>query len=88
MPLKLAKFSNSSLILVCALSILYIPATAFSATGVIVYESRGLDTRRTQTGHSALVLTQVCADGLISVRPCSSGELPGVVVTRYTNLAW
>ncbi len=70
------------------LSMLLIPAIAFSATGVIVYESRGLDTRRTQTGHAALVLTQVCADGLTSVRPCLSSELPGVVVTRYTNLAW
>lgn len=61
---------------------------AHAATGVIVYESRGMDTRRTQTGHAALVLTQVCADGLISVRACTAGEHPGVVVTRYTNLAW
>jgi hypothetical protein len=62
------------------------PAPA--AIGVAVYESKGLDARRTATGHLSLVATQVCAEGLKAVRPCRAGEKPGVIMTRYAGLAW
>jgi hypothetical protein len=65
-----------------------LPGILSAAVGVAVYESKGLDARRTQTGHSGLVATQVCAEGIQSVRRCRPGETPGVVISRYTQLAW
>jgi hypothetical protein len=56
--------------------------------GIVVYESKGVDARRTSNGHVALIATNLCAEGIDEVRACRSGEEPGVVVTRYANLAY
>jgi len=63
-------------------------STARAAVGVVVYESKGVDSRRTNSGHIALLATNLCAEGIDQVRSCNEGEEPGVVVTRYLNLAY
>ena len=55
--------------------------------GIILYESKGADARRTGTGHIALISTQLCPDGIKAVRICRAGEQPGAVLTRYANVA-
>lgn len=61
---------------------------ARAEVGVVVYESKGVDSRRTNSGHVALIATNLCAEGIDQVRSCTSGEEPGVVVTRYLNVAY
>jgi hypothetical protein len=56
--------------------------------GIVVYESKGVDSRRTNSGHIALISSNLCAQGIDQVRPCNGGEESGVVVTRYLNLAY
>ena len=56
--------------------------------GIVVYESKGVDARRNSTGHISLVATTLCAEGIDQVRTCRPGEEPGVIVTRYANLAY
>lgn len=58
-----------------------------SDTGIVIYGSKGFDSRRTSSGHVALVVTDLCAQGIDQVRECVPGEAPGVVITRYANLA-
>ena len=60
---------------------------ARGAVGIVVYESKGVDSRRTNSGHISLIATSLCAVGIDEVRPCRAGEESGVVVTRYLNLA-
>ena len=55
--------------------------------GIVVYGSKGLDARRTESGHIALIVTDLCASGIDQVRKCSADEPPGVVITKYPNLA-
>lgn len=61
---------------------------ARAAVGIVVYESKGVDARRTSSGHIALIATTLCANGIDQVRACGDGDEPGVVVTRYANLAY
>ncbi len=56
-------------------------------TGIVVYGSKGTDQRRTDSGHISLIVTDLCASGIDQVRRCDSGEVPGVIVTAYANLA-
>jgi hypothetical protein len=56
-------------------------------TGIIVYSSKGVDARRTGTGHLALLVTDLCAKGIDQVRECAPTERRGVVITRYGDLA-
>ncbi|MDQ6707635.1 MAG: hypothetical protein M3Z85_16865 [Acidobacteriota bacterium] len=63
-------------------------STVHADVGIVVYESKGVDSRRTNSGHIALVATNLCAEGIDQVRSCNAGEEPGVVVTRYLNLAY
>ena len=63
---------------------------AFSSradVGVIIYESKGADVRRTSTGHIALISTRLCPAGIDHLRLCGPGETPGAVLTRYANVA-
>jgi hypothetical protein len=55
--------------------------------GLVIYDSKGVDTRRTNSGHIALIVTDLCAKGIEQVRACLPDEEPGVVITRYGNLA-
>lgn len=66
---------------------LYIVVSASADTGVVVYGSKGMDQRRTASGHISLVVTDLCASGIDQVRQCNAGEAPGVIVTAYSNLA-
>lgn len=55
--------------------------------GIILYESKGADARRTSTGHIALISTRLCPDGIDRLRACHAGEEAGAVMTRYANVA-
>lgn len=55
--------------------------------GIIVYESKGADARRTSTGHLALITTRLCPAGIDRLRDCHPGEEPGAILTRYSNVA-
>jgi len=56
--------------------------------GVVIYESKGADARRTSTGHIALITTTLCPAGIDHLRRCDPGEKPGAIVTRYANVAF
>ncbi len=58
-----------------------------AGVGIVVYESKGADARRTSTGHMALIVTDLCAEGVENLRPCAADEPKGAVVTRYANVA-
>ncbi len=55
--------------------------------GIVVYGSKGVDARRTDSGHVALIVTDLCARGIDQVRLCSHDEPQGVVITKYPDLA-
>ena len=55
--------------------------------GIVVYESKGSDTRLSGAGHIALVTTELCPAGTAKLRECRNGELPGAVITHYPNIA-
>lgn len=61
--------------------------SARAAVGVILYESKGADTRETGTGHIALITTTLCAAGIAHLRRCEPDEVPGAIITRYSNIA-
>lgn len=63
------------------------PLLVRADTGLVVYGSKGMDQRRTDSGHVSLIVTDLCASGIDQVRRCSADERPGVVVTAYSNLA-
>src|SRR3954468_19899937 len=63
------------------------PLLVRADTGLIVYGSKGMDQRRTDSGHVSLIVTDLCAKGIDQVRECRVGETPGVVITAYSNLA-
>ena len=67
---------------------LVMAAALHADVGIVVYQSKGVDARRTSTGHLALVATRLCADGIDAVRLCKEGEQPGVAVTRYAGMAY
>ncbi len=55
--------------------------------GIVIYDSKGVDVRRTGTGHIALISTSLCPAGIDQLRKCEPGEEPGAVITRYANVA-
>jgi len=75
--------------LIAALCVVAIcgPTLVRGDTGIVVYGSKGMDQRRTDSGHIALIVTDLCASGVDQVRECRGGERPGVVITSYANLA-
>jgi hypothetical protein len=62
-------------------------APARAGVGIVLYESKGADARRTSTGHMALIATGLCAEGVDHLRRCNADEPNGAVVTRYANVA-
>ena len=70
----------------CAIA-MYSPTLMRADTGIVVYGSKGMDQRRTDSGHIALIVTDLCASGVDQVRECRDGERPGIVITAYANLA-
>lgn len=46
-----------------------------------------MDQRRTNSGHIALIVTDLCASGIAQVQACQVGEAPGVIISAYANLA-
>lgn len=60
---------------------------ASAEVGVIIYGSKGMDQRRTGSGHISLIVTDLCADGIDQVRECRAEESPGAVITTYASLA-
>lgn len=62
-------------------------STAQAGVGIVVYSSKGTDARRTDSGHVALIVTDLCARGIDQIRQCSSDEPQGVVITTYPSLA-
>jgi hypothetical protein len=52
-----------------------------------MYGPKGLDARRTESGHVALIVTDLCAKGIDQLRECAPAEAPGVVITKYPSLA-
>jgi len=63
-------------------------APARANVGVVIYQSKGADARRTSTGHIALIATSLCPGGIDHLRRCDPGEEPGAIVTRYANVAF
>ncbi len=81
-PLPLAK----RLLFVAFTFLVCIPVLN-AETGIVVYGSKGTDQRRTDSGHIALIVTDLCAAGINQVRRCEPSEAAGVVITAYANLA-
>ena len=60
---------------------------ALADVGIIVYETKGLDARRTSSGHISRVATNLCAQGIEALRTCRDDEPRGAVVNRYATIA-
>ena len=69
------------------LTTLFAILPAFADVGIIIYETKGLDARRTGSGHIALVATNLCAQGIEGLRICRDDEPRGAVVNRYATIA-
>lgn len=52
------------------------------AVAVFLHEPFGISGDANPTGHAAIYLSHVCADSLVSLRPCNPDE-QGVVISRY-----
>ena len=65
---------------------LAVPATASADIVLLVGQPYGRFGFFSPTGHAAIFLTRVCADGPLTVRMCSPGE-PGAVISRYHRVA-
>jgi hypothetical protein len=61
-------------------------ATARADVALFLEEPFGAFGGMTPTGHAAIYLSRVCADSLLSLRPCNEGE-QGVVISRYHRIA-
>ncbi|MDQ6678939.1 MAG: hypothetical protein M3Z09_16775 [Acidobacteriota bacterium] len=70
-----------------AVTFFTVPVACWANVGIVVYESKGADARRTSTGHVALVATGLCPAGIDHLKRCAPDEEPGAVVTRYANVA-
>lgn len=81
---------DSVYVRVLAFSLLFLWNASYARAdvGIVVYESKGVDSRRTNSGHIALIASNLCAEGIDQVRSCSAGEQPGVVITRYLRVAY
>jgi hypothetical protein len=64
-----------------------LPKTARADAGIVVYGPKGIDARRTESGHIALIVTDLCAKGISQLRECALGEPPGVVITNYPSIS-
>lgn len=82
------KFKSVTLSVTLALVILIaFELTAQAEVGIVIYGSKGMDARRTNSGHVALIVTDLCARGIDQIRECVSDEPRGVVITKYPSLA-
>ena len=88
-PDKAARRPASRCITILALCVLALSGSTLARadTGIVVYGSKGMDQRRTNSGHISLIVTDLCASGIDQVRECRVGETPGVIITAYSNLA-
>lgn len=59
----------------------------FADVGIIVYQSKGSEARRTSAGHVAIIATDLCANGISALRECRPGEAPGAVIHHYPDIA-
>ena len=60
-----------------------VPARA--SVSILLEQPYGEFGRMNPTGHAAVYLDHVCADGPLKLRPCEPGEL-GVVISRYDGI--
>lgn len=88
-PDKAARRPAFRCITILALCVLALSGSTLARadTGIVVYGSKGMDQRRTNSGHISLIVTDLCASGIDQVRECRVGETPGVIITAYSNLA-
>ena len=77
-------FCRGILVFACVLAR---TATVSADVGIIVYESKGSDTRLSSAGHIALITTRLCPAGTARLRRCSPDEEQGAVITHYPNIA-
>ena len=68
-------------------SLLAATAAAHAGVTVLVGEPYGSFGTMLPVGHTAVYLDRVCADGPLKLRMCHAGETPGVVISRYHQLA-
>lgn len=67
------------------LSLIFIPNVARADVSLLVLEAIGIAGEYTGSGHTAIYLSNICADGPIALRMCREGE-KGVVITSYPSL--
>lgn len=68
------------------LVLLLIPAVAQADVSMIVLESVGVAGEFTGSGHTAVYLSNICADGPVKLRLCNPGE-SGVVISAYPKFS-
>ena len=76
----------NSLFCIVITALVLTSVTSMAHVGVVIYESTGAGKREMDTGHTGIISTRLCADGLRKVRRCNSQEVKGVVIGRYANL--
>jgi len=69
--------------LILAVLLVSIPAIAHADLLLLVGEPFGSFGTMMPSGHTAIYLDRVCANGPLRLRMCRAGEQPGVVLARY-----
>lgn len=64
------------------LGLVFIPSVARADISLLVLEAVGVAGEYTGSGHTAIYLSNICADGPIRLRMCQAGE-KGVIITSY-----
>ncbi len=68
------------------LTILFVPAISQADVSMLVLESVGVAGVFTGSGHTAVHLSNICADGPVKLRLCDRGEA-GVVISSYPRFS-
>lgn len=64
--------------------LIFIPSVARADVSLLVLEAVGYAGEYTGSGHTAIYLSNICADGPIALRMCRAGE-KGVVISSYPS---
>jgi hypothetical protein len=73
-------------LLAVVLSLLFVPAVSNADVSMLVLESVGVSGEFTGAGHTAVYLSNICADGPLKLRLCTPGE-SGVVISAYPKFS-
>jgi len=71
-------------LLLLIISLFFVPSVVRADVSLLVLEAVGMAGEYTGSGHTAIYLSNICADDPVTLRLCNNGEL-GVVISNYPS---